>query len=180
VRKVMQQNFFIRPTSIVARELLGKYLVCCADGKEVALMLNEIEMYDGFGDKASHAACGKTSRNEVMFGVGGHWYMYLIYGMYWMLNIVTGPNDYPAAILIRGAGQISGPGRLTKALGIDKRFNKKMALPEFGLWIEDRGVVVTKRQIAATPRIGVAYAGEVWSKKPYRLVFMPHRQAAQN
>ena len=95
----------------MAENLLGKYLVRKIGNKEIALKINEIEAYDGFEDKASHAHKGKTERNKVMFGEAGNWYIYLVYGMHNMLNIVTGKKDYPAAILIRGAGDISGPGQ---------------------------------------------------------------------
>ena len=103
-----------------------------------------------------------------MFGPAGHFYVYLIYGMYWMLNIVTGEKDYPAAILLRGAGPICGPGRLTKTLNIDKHLNGKLISPENGLWIENHGNI--SPEIISTPRIGIDYAGPKWSQKPYRFV----------
>ncbi len=90
--------------------------------------------------------------------------------MYWMLNIVTGEPDYPAAILIRGAGHVSGPGRLTKQLQIDKSLNGNLACPETGLWIQDSGVTIPKGHIVTTPRIGIDYAGYEWAQKPYRFV----------
>jgi DNA-3-methyladenine glycosylase len=102
---------------MVARELLGKFLVREVT-EESALMVTEVEAYDGPADLASHAARGRTPRNTVMFGEPGVWYIYLCYGVYWLANIVTGPPDYPAAILIRGVEGVSGPGRLTRHLGI--------------------------------------------------------------
>lgn len=104
-----------------------------------------------------------------MFGPAGHWYTYLIYGMYWMLNVVTSEPGYPAAVLIRTAGEWDGPGKLTKAMHIDKRFNAKPAAKEVGLWIEDRGLIIPKNSIFRTPRVGVDYAG-AWAKKPFRFV----------
>jgi len=89
--------------------------------------------------------------------------------MYDMLNIVTGEKDYPAAVLIRGVEEISGPGRLSRDIRISRHFNGKKAAPESGLWIEDRGEKVTKKDIQATPRIGVAYAGEC-AKWKYRFL----------
>ena len=165
---ILTQEFFNRSTITVAKELLGKYLVCRVHDKTVALILNEVEAYDGPDDKACHAHKGKTKRTEVMFGAPGYFYVYLVYGMYWMLNIVTGPKEYPAAILIRGAGQFNGPGKLTKGLGINNRFNTKIALPVSGLWFEDREVKIMNQTIVATPRIGVSYAGEIWANKLYR------------
>ena len=166
MKKVLQKNFFEQPTLGVAENLLGKYLV--RDG--VAYMITETEAYDGFGDRASHASRGETPRNKVMFGEAGVWYVYFVYGMHHMLNIVTGAKGYPAAVLIRGVEGISGPARLTKALGVDRKMNEQKAKPESGLWIEDRGVIVPKNHIEKTPRIGVAYAGEEWAGKPWRFV----------
>ena len=169
MRKVLPQKFFNSPAPLVARELLGKYLIVRRNGREKAFMITETEAYDGFRDKASHASRGKTPRNAPMFGTAGRFYVYLCYGMYWMLNVVTGEKWYPAAVLIRGERGITGPGRLTKMLGIDKRFNNKMADKKTGLWFEDRGARISLRQIEKTPRIGVSYAGE-WAKKKWRFV----------
>lgn len=134
-----------------------------------ALPITEAEAYDGPEDLACHASKGKTKRTEVMFGSAGAWYVYLIYGMYEMLNLVTGPKDYPAAILIRGVVGISGPGRLTKRLGITRDVNGLQAGPGVGLHLEDRGLSFDDSQIEITPRIGVDYAKE-WALKPYRFV----------
>lgn len=166
--KILKSDFFNRPALVVAEEILGKFLVHNNEGAETTLMITEVEAYDGFEDRASHAFRGKTKRNNVMFGKAGFWYVYFVYGMYDMLNIVTGPEDYPAAILIRAVGEYKGPGKLTKALRIDRRFNEKLAEKKTGLWIEDRGP--TKGKIKKTPRIGVKYAGEVWANKLYRFV----------
>src|SRR3989344_7369693 len=119
----LRKSFFIRPALSVAKDLLGKYLVRRLATKEIPLMVTEVEAYVGFNDRASHANKGKTERNKVMFSEGGRWYVYFTYGMHWMLNIVTGPKNYPAAVLIRGTDKIRGPGRLTKYLKIDKSFN---------------------------------------------------------
>ncbi len=91
--------------------------------------------------------------------------------MHWLLNIVVGPKDYPAAILIRGAGGISGPGRLTRALDIDKSTNLLPATRKNDLWIEENGLTIPEKQIARTPRIGIESAGPLWAGKPYRMVW---------
>src|SRR3989344_3016714 len=134
MKKILPQSFFNRPTVLVAQELLGKFLVRRVGKRKIAVMITETEGYDGFKDKASHAHRGKTARNSIMFGEAGHWYVYFTYGMHWMLNIVTGPEKYPAAILIRGVEGINGPARITKALHINKLMNGKLADRETGLW----------------------------------------------
>lgn len=170
-RKILNNNFFSASAIEVAQNLLGKYIVRKYRGTEIALQIFEVEAYDGFEDRASHASRGKTSRNSVMFGEAGFWYIYFTYGMHWMMNIVTGVKDYPSAVLIRGAGDICGPARLTKFLHISGAQNKKFACKKSGLWIEDRGVIVSKSRIQRLPRVGVDYAGLVWSKKPYRFLY---------
>lgn len=168
--KILKKEFFERPTLVVARNLLGKFL-CTAQGKYKII---EVEAYDGPYDKASHAHKGKTARNEPMFGSAGVWYVYFTYGMHYILNIVTGPKDYPAAVLIRGIQSLSfpvakldGPAKLTRFLKINKKFNNKLATKKTGLWIEDKGVKIKKSQIKTSPRIGVSYAEE-WKDKHYR------------
>jgi DNA-3-methyladenine glycosylase len=145
-------------TMALARGLLGKFLVRSTPRGRVAAMITEVEAYHGEQDLACHARHGLTARNAVMYGPGGVWYVYLCYGVHEMLNLVTGPRGHPAAVLIRGIAGANGPGRLTRALQID------------GLWIEDRGVRVPRGAIRATPRIGVDYAGPVWSRKRWRFV----------
>ena len=163
--KVLQQP----KTVMLARWLLGKYLVRRRpDGIEDARVIVETEAYDGERDQACHARAGRTKRTEVMYGAGGVWYVYLCYGIHEMLNLVVGPADYPAAILIRGVEGAIGPGRVTKQLAIDRRLNSTSAVDDSsGLWLEDRGVVVPRRAVITTPRIGVDYAGE-WATRPWR------------
>lgn len=173
---ILKKEFFERSTLKVAQELLGKFLtikhsVSNSGHRVLRYMITEVEAYDGAHDKASHAYHGRTSRNEPMFGFAGVWYVYFTYGMHWMLNIVTGPKDYPAAVLIRGVEGLNGPARLTKFLKIDKKFNKKPAVRATGLWIESaswrKSVKIKKSQIKTSPRIGINYAGE-WKDKHYR------------
>ena len=140
------------------------------------MIITEVEAYDGFKDKASHASRGKTKRNKIMFGRAGRFYVYFTYGMHWMLNIITCPKNYPAAVLISGGiiyknkqkvKILNGPAKLTKYLKIDKKFNNKPADKKTGLWIEDRGIKINKEQIIKNKRIGIDYAGE-WANKLYR------------
>ncbi len=168
MRKVLSREFFDRPTLEVAKDLLGKFLVRRRGRKTEAYMITEVEAYDGFRDKASHAHRGRTARNAVMFGPAGHWYVYFTYGMHWMLNIVTGPKDYPAAVLIRGVDGISGPAKITKAFVVGRGLNNRTSSVKTGLWIENRGVRVGKKLIKRTGRVGVAYAGRYWAGRKYR------------
>lgn len=168
--RVLKPEFFDRPTLTVARELLGKFLSAEMPSGRQALMITEVEAYDGFRDRASHAHKGETPRNAPMFGPAGCFYVYLVYGMHWMLNVTTGPKGYPAAVLIRGLAGVSGPARLTRKLGIDRRFDGRPSARSTGLWIEDRGTEIGPRQVCRLPRIGVDYAGEEWAGKSYRFL----------
>ncbi len=169
--KTLSPDFFDRPTLEVARDLLGK-LLCRKLGETTRrTRIAEVEAYDGPLDKACHAHRGMTSRNEVMFGPAGRWYVYLCYGMHWMLNAVTGPTNFPAAVLLRGSLEVAGPGRLTKALSIDRGLDRKKILRASGLWVEDDGLVAPENEVARTPRIGIGYAGSEWVDKPYRFVW---------
>lgn len=167
--KILTTNFFKnRDTIKIAKNLLSKFLVRKYHDRTTAYLITEVEAYDGFQDKASHANRGKTERNKIMFGPAGRWYIYFTYGMHWILNIVTGPKDYPAAILIRGVDRIMGPAKITKVLKIDQSLNGKPANKKTGLWIESRGVRLKSKQMESAPRIGVDYAGQIWSKKKWR------------
>ncbi len=171
---VEAEVFQTKKTVALARWLLGKHLVRRGpDGATDARLIVETEAYDGERDLACHARAGRTARTDVMYGAGGVWYVYLCYGMHEMLNLVAGPAGWPAAVLIRGVAGLSGPGRLTRALAIDRRLNRLPATPASGLWVEDRGVRLPARAILRTPRIGVGYAGPVWAAKPWRFTVDP-------
>ena len=155
-------------TVALARWLLGKLLVRSTPESRTALMITEVEAYDGERDLACHASKGRTKRTEVMYQAGGVWYVYLCYGMHEMLNLVTGPAGYPAAVLIRGVSGAPGPGRLTKRLRIGRQLNGQLAQPHCGLHLEDNGVQIPRRMLKSGPRVGVDYAGPVWAAKPWR------------
>jgi DNA-3-methyladenine glycosylase len=166
-----------KKTVALARWLLGKHLVRrMPDGQIDARLIVETEAYDGENDLACHARAGRTRRTEVMYGAGGVWYVYLCYGIHEMLNLVVGPESYPAAILIRGVEGAIGPGRVTKSLAIDRKLNAASATDEAsGLWLEDRGVRVPAALVESTPRVGVDYAGPIWSMKHWRFSVDPRR-----
>jgi DNA-3-methyladenine glycosylase len=169
-------DFFNRPAERVARDLLGcRLAVRGPDGTTTRHVVVETEAYLGAHDLACHGSKGITARTAVMFGPAGVWYVYLCYGMHWMLNVVTGAEGVPAAVLIRGVVGQAGPGRLTRALGIGREFNGRRAARSAGLWFEP-GMPVSGRLIERTPRIGVAYAGD-WAAKPLRFVVDPGRLA---
>ena len=106
-----------------------------------------------------------------MFGEGGHLYMYLIYGMYWMMNVVTGRKDVPQAVLFRGLREASGPGRLTGLLKVDKDFYGEDLVSSDRIWIEESGIQLTR--IPAVRRVGIDYAGEPWKDMPWRFLYKP-------
>jgi DNA-3-methyladenine glycosylase len=159
----LPRKFYNRDTIVVARELLGKYLV---HGDRVGRIV-ETEAYLGPHDLAAHSARGRTKRNEVMFGPPGYAYVYMIYGMYFCMNVVT---EHAAAVLIRAiepvrglAGKTSGPGLLCNAMKIDRRLNGHDLLSD-DLFIA-RGSV--SGRIVKRPRIGVEYAGH-WARRHLR------------
>jgi DNA-3-methyladenine glycosylase len=157
------------PARMAAPALLGRQL--CrrgSDGVVTRVMITEVEAYCGPSDLASHASKGQTPRNAVMFGPPGFWYVYLCYGVHWMLNLVTGPEGYASAVLLRGVVGANGPGRLTKALQVDRSFERKPCLPATDLWIEGIGNMPAGWRRQRGPRIGVDYAGPHWAAKPYR------------
>lgn len=170
--------FYRRDTLEVARDLLGR-LLCrrLDDGTVLRGKLVEVEAYDGPEDRASHASAGKTARTAPMFEAGGIAYVYLVYGMHHCLNVVTGDQGYPAAVLLRaaespgGAASASGPGRLTRAFRVDRSFDGASLLGP-RLWLE-AGEPVADRRVRRGPRVGVDYAGP-WSRKRFRFVIRDH------
>ncbi|MBL9214924.1 MAG: DNA-3-methyladenine glycosylase [Opitutaceae bacterium] len=163
-----------RKTPVLARSLLGKLLVRrLPDGSIRRQRITEVEAYHGERDRACHASRGRTARTEVMYAAGGCWYVYLCYGIHEMLNLVTGPAGHPAAVLVRGVEGLVGPGRLTRALAIDRRLNGAPATPESGLWLEDDGFVVRRGRVRAGARVGIDYAGAFWAAKPWRFELRP-------
>lgn len=165
MQKRLAKKFFERKTLIVARELLGKYLVRKIGKKVIVGMITETEAYYGFYDRASHASRGRTKRTEIMFGSAGVAYVYFVYGMHYCLNVVTEQMGYPAAVLIRGIEKVNGPGRLTRHFKIDVSLNGENTATSKRIWIEDRKIVIPHSHVVRTPRIGVDYAGAYKGKK---------------
>jgi DNA-3-methyladenine glycosylase len=152
----------------VAPALLGKYLARdYGDGTIRRYVITETEAYRGTEDLACHASKGRTSRNEVMFGEGAKVYVYFIYGMYWMLNFVTGQEGDASAILIRGLDDIPGPGRVGKILQLDRSFYGEDLSTSQRIWVEESGLIAP---FTPAPRVGIHYAGEPWISKPWRFI----------
>ena len=161
-------DFFQQEVLVVAPLLLGKNLVCkLPDGSTEKRMITETEAYNGEDDLACHACKGKTERNKVMYEMGGLVYVYLVYGMYWMLNFVTGKADHPQAALIRGIDGYNGPGKLTRFLNTDKSFYSEDLVKSNRIWVEETNL---KIKYECTPRIGIDYAGDYWKNVPWRFV----------
>lgn len=166
----LQRDFFTRDVLEVAPDLLGKYLVRKFDNREVSkFKITEVEAYRGQEDVACHASKGRTKRTEIMYHEGGHIYVYLIYGMYWMLNFVTANENNPQAVLIRGIEGFDGPGKLTRHLQIDRSFYGTDLTLSDKLWIEHNSEN-SDVKIKTTPRIGIDYAGEIYKNKLWRFV----------
>ncbi len=165
----LNRKFFNRDTIVVARELLGKYLVRRINGKLIKAKITETEAYCGPNDKACHASKGLTERTKIMFGPPGFSYVYMIYGMYHCLNIVTERAGYPAAVLIRAVNykECNGPGKVCRELGIDKKLNGIDMCKSKELRINDGGEIVKPHQIKKGKRIGVDYAG-AWKNRLWR------------
>jgi DNA-3-methyladenine glycosylase len=180
----LPRSFYSRSALEVSADLLGKVLVRRVGRKNLAGIIVETEAYVGPHDLACHASKGHTPRTSVMFGPPGHAYVYMIYGFHFCLNVVTEPPGYPAAVLIRAVEPLesvdlmrklrnnperdtniaSGPGKLCKAMSIDKQLNGADFLGTT-IWIEDRKL--DPGAARTSPRIGVDYAGE-YKDKPWR------------
>lgn len=169
---MLPRAFYDRAADVVARELLGKVLVHMVDGVPRVGKIVEVEAYLGEHDKAAHSCKGLTPRTKVMFGPPGYAYVYLIYGMYHCMNVVTEREGKASAVLIRAVEPVSellhrssGPGLLCKAMQIDKSHNAQDLLsPHFFIAKNDEAETI---KIVKKPRIGVDYAGE-WAKKLLR------------
>ena len=162
----LNHTFFEQDVLTVAPELLGKAIVRVYSGaKTEKYIITEVEAYKGEEDKACHVSKGKTNRNKVMYDSGGLIYVYLVYGMHWMLNFVTGKKDNPQAVLIRGVKDTCGPGRITRLMKIDKGFYGENLSLSKKIWVEETNINVNCK---TGKRIGIDYAGELWKNKPWR------------
>jgi DNA-3-methyladenine glycosylase len=186
----LDHDFYDRKDVVkIARQLLGKILVTNLDGITTTGRIVETEAYNGIIDRASHAWSGRrTARNEVMYGEAGSAYVYLCYGIHHLFNVVTNSRDIPHAVLVRAIEPLqgidimlqrsgkkkidhtlgSGPGNLSKALGIITAHSGTGLLSD-RIFIADDGYALSRSRIMATPRIGVDYAGDD-ALLPYRFI----------
>ena len=165
--KKLNEDFYNDSAVNLAPKLLGKLLCRRVDGEIKKIRITETEAYYGEQDTACHAHKGKTERTKIMYRNGGVAYIYLCYGIHYMLNIVTGVEGFPEAVLIRGVEGLIGPGRLTKALKIDKTLNGEDLVSSELLWIEDDGYIPN---YDATPRVGINYATEEYKNIQWRFI----------
>lgn len=177
MRRRLGRSAFNRPTLRVARDLLGKFIVRNYRGRRLAAMIAEVEAYKGPADMASHAAGGRrTARVEPLYREGGTVYVYLVYGLHWLLNFSTAGSGRPEGVLIRGvladgasgSRLVAGPGNVTRHLKIGKALDGTDAAASRELWLEDRGVRIPARSVRTGPRVGVDYAGRYWAARPWR------------
>lgn len=186
---ILKRDFYRQNATVVAPALIGQRLVRILDGQRLSGIIVETEAYTGHDDTASHSHRGRTTRNAPMWGEAGYSYLYLIYGMYWLLNVSCEAPNAPAAVLIRALAPqeglltmrrlrgiskdkhlTNGPGKLTIALGLDKSMNQiDMTDQGSGLWIEQSSNTILKHTIASGPRVGLGKnVNEPWRSIFYR------------
>lgn len=164
----LSRSFYLGDAVTVAQKLLGKIIVRkFEDGTISRYVITETEAYLGEEDKACHASKGRTKRNSIMYAEGGKIYVYLIYGIHWMLNVVTGTENSPQAVLICGLNYVSGSGRAGRELKIDSSFYGEDLLTSERIFIED---ALEINEFETDIRKGVAYAGEEWQTKQWRFI----------
>lgn len=162
----LNEEFYMQDADSAARALIGKVLVRRTESGIMRCVICETECYMGEDDSACHASKGRTARTSILYMRGGRAYVYLCYGMHNMLNVVTGEENFPQAVLIRGVRGIIGPGRLTKAMDITRELNGEIFYLSDRLWIEDGESL----PYTSTPRIGIDYAEKKDRERLWRYV----------
>ncbi len=166
--KTLGLDFFSRDALEAAPELVGKILVHkLPDGTELRERIAETEVYRGEEDLGCHASKGRTPRTEILYGEPGVIYVYLCYGMHFLMNIITGKKEQPQGILLRAGEIYNGPGKLTKYMQIDKSFNGRKIYGNPDIRLEDDGYVP---KIKTAPRVGIDYAGDYWKNIEWRYI----------
>ena len=176
---ILRPAYFLRPATELAPDLLGKILCRATPAGVLRRRITETECYFGEEDTACHAHHGRTPRTDALYQKGGITYIYLCYGIHSLLNIVTGKENHPEAVLIRGVEGADGPGRVTKELGLTTAQNRLPLTKESGIWLEDDGA--PPPAFTALPRVGIDYAApadreRLWRYRAVSLdLFLRHR-----
>ncbi|MGN0665999.1 MAG: DNA-3-methyladenine glycosylase [Huintestinicola sp.] len=158
--KILDRDFFHRDCLEVAPDLVGKLIIRTLDsGEKITLRITETEAYRGEEDTACHASKGRTPRTEILYGESGIIYVYLCYGIHWLMNVITGEKEQPQGVLIRACRDYSGPARLTKQLRIDRSFNGQSIADNDVICIADDGY---RTDIIRKKRVGIDYADEYY------------------
>jgi len=187
--KRLTASFYTRDTVITARDLIGKRLVRLEGDRRIAGIIVEPEAYQGEDDLACHCRAGKTPRTEIMYGPPGRAYVYFVYGMHWLLNLVTEKEGYPGAVLIRGIlpeegldlikkrrngitqkQWTDGPAKLCQAFGINGEMNGIDTCSENANIFIEENMDIPKRLVQKTPRIGLDTVPEPWRSIPWRFI----------
>lgn len=165
---ITDKSFFDRDCLELAPDLVGKIVAHKLENGETArVRLTETEAYRGAEDTACHASKGRTPRSEILYHDSGTVYIYLCYGMHWLMNIVSGGIDNPQAVLLRSAEIYNGPGKLTKHLAINKSLNDVSIISNPEIWLEDDGY---SPGLTTAPRVGIDYATDEYKYKPWRFI----------
>ena len=164
---LLDEKFFDRDCLDAASDLVGKLIVRKINDDIIKVRITETEAYRGEEDKGCHASRGRTPRTELLYGKSGIIYVYLCYGMHWLMNVITGEKDMPQGVLFRAGEKFNGPAKLTKCLSINGEFNGKSITENEEIWIEDDGYIP---EIITAPRVGIDYAGEEWKNKLWRFI----------
>lgn len=174
----LSEDFFNRDCLEVAPELVGKVIVRqLEDGTRIRARITETEAYRGIEDKACHASKGITPRTKILFEKPATIYVYICYGMHFLMNVVTEKEGVAQAVLFRCGENLNGPAKLTKAIKVDKSFNSESFIENERIWLEDDGYIP---EIITAPRVGIDYAGDEWKNKPWRFIDRKFKEGAND
>lgn len=168
MKKKLNKDFFKRDCLEAAPDLIGKIIARKLDnGEIIRLRITETEAYRGEEDTACHASKGRTPRTELLYGEAGIIYVYLCYGIHWLMNVITGEEGFPQGVLFRSCEDFNGPAKLTKKLAVDKSFNRQPIYGNPIIWIEDDGF---RPEIITKPRVGINYATPEYRDALWRFI----------
>lgn len=166
---IIDKDFYSLPATQLAPLLLGKILCVRSENTVIRGRITETEAYFGEEDTACHAHKGRTPRTQVLYEKGGIAYVYLCYGIHSLMNIISGEENHPEGVLLRGVEGYNGPGKLTKFFGINRSFNRLSLIDSEIIWLEDDGFIPEK--ILTAPRVGIDYASPEYISIPWRFYY---------